>query len=290
MNMCDSLPCVTHYHVWLCVIMSHRVMNITQSHMIMWHIHMCDSWICVTCLIHMCDMTQTLFVISTRRSISIHSYVWHDSFVRVTWLIRMYIVTYSYEWLDSFVRVTWLIHMCDMTQIPLWFQHDAAFWFIRTCAMTPSYVHPHAFIWVTRLVVRMCDMTHSYVWHDLNTFVISTRRSLKLELFQGGSQCVCVCATQHFDSFVRMTWLIRMYIVTHSYEWLDSFVCVTWLIHMCDMTRIPLWFQHDAAFCRYTSFALACPPVCREEDSECVCVCVCVCMSGVFCTRVSPSL
>jgi len=43
-----------------------------------WH----DSFICVTWLIHMCDMT--------------HSYVWHDSFICVTWCHMMH----SYTWMS----------------------------------------------------------------------------------------------------------------------------------------------------------------------------------------------
>jgi len=39
----------------------------------------------------MCDMT--------------HSYVWHDSFIRVTWLIHMCDMTHSYVWHDSFIYV-----------------------------------------------------------------------------------------------------------------------------------------------------------------------------------------
>ena len=50
-----------------------------------------DSFICVTWLIHMCDMT--------------HSYVWHDSSNGCSSLYGN----------DSFICVTWLIHMCDMT-------------------------------------------------------------------------------------------------------------------------------------------------------------------------------
>jgi len=43
----------------------------------------------------------------TRRST--HSYVRHDSFIRVTWLIHMCDMTHSYVRHDSFIRVTWLI-------------------------------------------------------------------------------------------------------------------------------------------------------------------------------------
>jgi len=72
-----------------------------------------------------------------------HSYVWHDSFICVTWLIHMCDMTHSYVWHDSFICVTWSIHMCDMTH---------------------SYVWHDPFICVT-WSIHMCDMTHSYVWH-----------------------------------------------------------------------------------------------------------------------------
>ena len=49
-----------------------------------------------------------------------HFCVWHDSFIRVTWLIPTLDMTHSYVWHDSFIRVTWLIHTCDMTHSYVW--------------------------------------------------------------------------------------------------------------------------------------------------------------------------
>jgi len=49
------------------------------------------------------------------------------------------------------------------------------------------------------------------------------------------------------DSFSRVTWLIHMCAMTHSYVWHDSFICVTWPIHMCDMTHSYVW--HDWFVC-----------------------------------------
>jgi len=57
-----------------------------------------DSFICVTWLIHLCDMT--------------HSYMWHDSYIRVAWLIHMRDMIHPQVWHDSFICVTWLIHLC----------------------------------------------------------------------------------------------------------------------------------------------------------------------------------
>ena len=101
-------------------------------------IHSCvshDSFICVTWLIHPCDMTHS-----------------HDSFICVTWLIHMCDMTHSYAWHDSFICVTWLIHMRDMTHSYAW--HDSFIcvpWHIHMCAIKHSY---------------MRDMTRSNMWVD----------------------------------------------------------------------------------------------------------------------------
>jgi len=62
-----------------------------------------DSFICVTWLIHMCDMTRQL-----PPSAYIYSYAWHV-------LFHMCDMTRSYVRHNSF-SATWLIHMCDMTR------------------------------------------------------------------------------------------------------------------------------------------------------------------------------
>jgi len=94
-----------------------------------------DSFIRVSWLIHMCDMT--------------HSYVCRDSFICVTWLFRTCVVTHSCVWHDSFVRVSWLIHMCDMT-------HSRVLRCIRVCDTTCLYVWHDASICVPWLMVVMC--------------------------------------------------------------------------------------------------------------------------------------
>jgi len=37
-----------------------------------------------------------------------HSYMWHDSFIYVTWLIHICNMTHSYMWHDSFICHTWI--------------------------------------------------------------------------------------------------------------------------------------------------------------------------------------
>jgi len=116
-------------------------------------------------------------------------------------------------------HVTFLIHTCvaDFQQ-PM--GHDTRMnetygtWFVHMCDMTHSYLWHDLFICVTWFIHK-CDMTHSYVWHG---------------------------------SFIRVTWLIHMCDMTHSHVWHDSsirdmthwhvwhhsFICVTWLTYMCD--------------------------------------------------------
>jgi len=43
------------------------------------------------------------------RGATSHSYVWHDSFIWVTWLVHMCGVTRSHVWHDSFTCVIWRI-------------------------------------------------------------------------------------------------------------------------------------------------------------------------------------
>jgi len=44
-----------------------------------------------------------------------HSYVWHDSYICMTWLIHKCDMTRTRKWHDLFACVTRLIHMCDVT-------------------------------------------------------------------------------------------------------------------------------------------------------------------------------
>jgi len=86
-------------------------------------------------------------------------------------------------------------------------------WPTRMCDMTHSYVWHDPLICVTR-PTHMCDMTHSYVWHD---------------------------------PFICVTRPVHMCDTTHSYVWHDPLICVTWPTHMCDMTHSHVW--HDTLIC-----------------------------------------
>jgi len=98
-----------------------------------------EAVICVTWLIHMCNMT--------------HLYVWRDSFTCVTWLVRVS-MTHSHVGHDSFI--------CHVTQL---YQGHESF----LCHVTHPTGHD-SFVCATCLI-HTWDMTHSHVWHDSFTCV-----------------------------------------------------------------------------------------------------------------------
>jgi len=95
------------------------------------------------------------------------------------------------------------------------------------CDMTHSYVwHDSSIVrhWLIHMWDMthsyMCDMTHSYVWHDSSIGATLTHSYVRHDSF------ICV----RHDSFICVTWL------NHRCD-IDSFICVTWLIHMCNVTH-----------------------------------------------------
>ena len=94
-------------------------------------------------------------------------WLWRDSCMLVTWLIRMCDMTHSYVWHDSFLWDTWILHKCDMTHSRVchdFVRHDSFM-----CDMTHSYIWHELFVLMTRLVL-MCDLTHSHVCRDSSMY------------------------------------------------------------------------------------------------------------------------
>jgi len=107
------------------------------------HIHACmchDSLIYVPWLIHTCDMTHTCLAsceeesVDAKRSLFMHI---------APWLIRTCAMTHSYVRHDSFVCVTWLLYALLHAKRSL-FMHIVP-WPIHTCAMCAMYL----FVWHT---------------------------------------------------------------------------------------------------------------------------------------------
>jgi len=183
-------------------------------------------------LIHMCDMTQgasagqPISIISNTAtswtSHTTHSYVLHDSFIRVAWLIHTCIMTSSYMSHDSSIHVTWLIHTCHMTQS-----------FMSCVVFTCQFFFFWSWVIVSShnvLRIYTCHMTHSFVSHDSSIRVTWLIHSCPMTLLH----------VLH-DSFIRVPWLFYTCCMTHSFVSHDSSIRVTWLIHSCHMTRLYVW-------------------------------------------------
>jgi len=112
-----------------------------------WH----DSFVRVTWLIHMCDTTHLYLWHAMTLS-----YVWHDSSTLVTWLVHM-CAMHSCLWNDAFIRVTWRINMCEMWHAVC---NDALSrrWQACVCVCHDSLIH---IIWL----IYTRNMPHSYMWH-----------------------------------------------------------------------------------------------------------------------------
>ena len=118
-----------------------------------------------------------------------HSYVCHDSFICMTWLIPMCAMTHSCVFHDSFMCVPWLIPMYVRTHSCVC--HDSflcAPWLIIIYATMYSYVCHESFIWVSWRIhvcqdsflcapwlIHMCAMTQSHVCNVSSKYGIKVK-------------------------------------------------------------------------------------------------------------------
>jgi len=150
-------------------------------------------------LIHMCSFICQTLVASMNMSHVRHlSHIWiwvmSDTCRIYSYMRQVSDMTHSYVRL---LRINYEYFLFPLSSPPL-------------SAWAPLLYIIHYYILYctcTTWLIHMCDMTHSYVWHD---------------------------------SFICVTWLIHMYDMAHSYVCHDSFICATWLIHMpCSLTKEP---------------------------------------------------
>ena len=79
-----------------------------------------DSYVFVKRFIHTCDVTHSYVW-----RVMAHSYMWHDSFICVTWLILMCDMTHSYIWDDALICATWLLRVDPYQMYANTLQHSA---------------------------------------------------------------------------------------------------------------------------------------------------------------------
>jgi len=174
-------------------------------------------------LFHVCDMTRWLLC-------PVHDVfgVCHDPFTRVTWHIHMS-GHCSYVWHDSYVYVAWLLHWRDAARLHVW--HD---WF--SCVASPilSFACPEP--------ARMCDMNHSHTWHDSLTYVTwlehmcdVTRTHRCHDSFTHVMLLLHIRGMTHSHvrrySYTYVAWLI------HTCDMIQSFTCPEHDAHLCGMTH-----------------------------------------------------
>jgi len=184
-NMNHTLYIIRRDDSFICGFWAHSYVTdawITFDSWLLWHVCF------LGCDVKYCNVTHDSFICD----VGLIDFV---TYLHVTWLFEMWLVTYSYITQDSFICDAWLIEFvtCDIFTltcapwlIGIWriyvcLTKDSfrcVTWLIRICFM-------HSIICVT-WQVHMCDMTHSYVWHD---------------------------------SFICVTWLLHMCDMTHSYVW-----------------------------------------------------------------------
>jgi len=136
----------------------------------------------VTWRIHTCGMT--------------HSYVWHDSFICMTWL---------------FIGVTWPIHM----RILLLSFSSSAIWLVRTCAMTHLYAWHDSFIWLTLPI-------HVSILLLLPLLSLVSTLNMKV-----GFLFKYFCVSSPYKTHSSESWVIHMWPVL-SYETCIHYVIWKW--------------------------------------------------------------
>jgi len=210
--MCD----MTHSHVWhdACICVTWPTHTCAMTHSYVGH----DSFIGVPQLIHMCAMT--------------HAYVWHEcaiaqgtdvcgretqrekeseqiseaSSLPIFFLICKLTAELTLKINSSWNILRILVYSSEYLE-NLFFIPMRIFWDFFWNPLRRGFGRPAPPKFATSeglWLIHMCDVTHSYVWHD---------------------------------SLVCVTWPIHMCDMTHSHVCHNSCICVTWLIHMCDMTH-----------------------------------------------------
>jgi len=196
--------------------------------------------VCVCMCMYMCVYVCVCVCVLVCGRDMTHSCGCHDSFICVTW--RVWRVTWQIlraegdtvrNARNSFqvILVTWCIHiyvpwhidMCDVT--------------CETCDMTHSYDRGRCDTSCRpQQTGHICDITHSYVYHDSFTCVtwrvwrvtwhVLTTEKSAARIASKSIQVVDVT----WLSFIYVPWLIHICAMTHSNVCHDSFKCVPWRV------------------------------------------------------------
>jgi len=162
----------------------------------------------------------------------------------MTWLIYMWIRFFQLRESNKFWRTD---------TPPVW--RDAftcLTYLIRIRDMTHSYLWHYSFLSVTLLlcVIKLIQYIIIHICKYIYIYIYDKTHSHGWYDWHSGSRArwkqisYCSMLPLWYDAFTCVTWLFHMCDMTHSYVWQDTFTCEIWLIHMCDMTHSYVW--HDS--------------------------------------------
>jgi len=180
---------------------------------------------CVTC----CGRPDGTFIHVTW-PIHTHSNMWHDSFICVTWLIQMCDMTHPYVQRNLFIRVwhdswnaTWLIPtsvLDKFTVVCVWHTQEA------TCQDACEWVsHVSGCTWRSELFSVM----HSFIY-SVSRIHISFIR-LEWLILCHFIQCRAYKGVSHSMSLIWMNeWLIQCHFIQcHAYEGVSHSMSLIWM-------------------------------------------------------------
>ena len=169
-----------------------------MTHLYVWH----DSFVCVTWLICMCDMAQTLAAEGCHRT---HQCVRYDSYSCMIWLIYMRDMTHLNVGHNSFVRVAWL----ECCRLPdrvgtgwLRLVDSLKFWvsFAENRLTYRALLQKSPIILRSLLIVATPQRTHWCVRHESNIWVGH-------DSYTRGTWLICMCDMTHRIYISHMGWL-----------------------------------------------------------------------------------
>jgi len=182
----------------------------------------------------------------------IHEHIQGQDFMMVIWVSHIPHIDescHTHEWVyimsESYTTYRWVMSHTRMSLYHEWVIYHISMSHVTHMNESISY---HG-AWL----IRVCDMTHRYVVHDSLVWPSCFMR--------GTSTWKPVSYIYHIvghDSLVVGPWLIRVWYMTHSYDFLawweahppqstshawmivrhDSSIWGTWFIHMWDMTHL----------------------------------------------------
>jgi len=251
-HVCASFMCVPHSCVWYYSVlrvtwMSHVTYMLQEGETFTGREGDLGTDVCDMTHFYVCHEWVTSHTSSKKVR---HSNVWHDPFVRVTWMSHVIFmlqkaashtghwgnceIWYGCVWHHSFLRVTWMSHVTYMLQ------------------EGETYTGREG-----DLGTDVCDMTHSYVWHDCvmsHTCCVMSHTCCVMShtcCVMSHTCCRRVRHTQVILVLMCVTWLIPTCDMNESCHihvaggwdihrlWgdLEVLMCVTWLIPTCDMNE-----------------------------------------------------